>query len=50
MSSDLDNDAIFAEISEERRFIARTLETFTPPGHGPMAPLSDVIVHGLDMT
>ncbi|MGV8874623.1 MAG: maleylpyruvate isomerase family mycothiol-dependent enzyme [Rhodococcus sp. (in: high G+C Gram-positive bacteria)] len=22
---------------------------FTPPGHGPMAPLSDVIVHGLDI-
>lgn len=22
---------------------------FTPPGHGPSAPLTDVIVHGLDM-
>lgn len=22
---------------------------FTPPGHGPLAPLSDVIVHGLDV-
>lgn len=125
MPSDPDDDAIFAEISDERRSLARTLETFspeqwatpslcdawtvrdvaahlvvplivplwqfglamartrgdfdranqmmtqrvrrkhgdelsalltahadkkfTPPGHGPMAPLSDVIVHGLDM-
>ncbi|MCZ4522227.1 maleylpyruvate isomerase family mycothiol-dependent enzyme [Rhodococcus ruber] len=125
MSSDSDDNAIFAEISDERRSIARTLETlspeqwatpslcdawtvrdvaahlvaplivplwhfglamartrgnfdranqlmtqrvrrkhgdelpalltahadkkFTPPGHGPMAPLSDVLVHGLDM-
>ncbi|MBY3988813.1 maleylpyruvate isomerase family mycothiol-dependent enzyme [Rhodococcus fascians] len=125
MSSDLDDDAIFAEISDERRSLARTFDTFTPeqwdtpslcaactvrdvaahlvvplivplwqfglamvrtrgnfdranqmmtqrtkrkhgdelpalltahadkkftpPGHGPLAPLSDVIVHGLDV-
>lgn len=125
MPSDQNDDAIFAEISDERRSLARTLDTFTseqwdtpslceawtvrdvaahlvvplivplwqfglamvrnrgnfdranqmmtqrikrkhgdelpalltahadkkftPPGHGPSAPLTDVIVHGLDM-
>ena len=124
MPGDVDQDAIFAEISDERRSLARTLDSltpeqwdapslcdawtvrdvaahlvvplivpiwkfglvmvrtrgdfdranqlmttrvrlehgselpallaahadkkFTPPGHGPLAPLSDVIVHGLD--
>ena len=30
MSSDLDDDAIFAETSDERRSLARTFDTLTP--------------------